>query len=377
MNPFSGFFSPKKLIYKGLATAMIPLFLIFVVFIGAVGAITNLSAQAAAVTTPTSVFGSGVGEYTGTNQNVLRYKSMVTELAGKYGMQDFVGLILAVMDQESGGQGLDPMQASEGGFNTRYPHSPGAIQDPAYSIECGIQELKQVLQYAASADGKTYSPNGPLPSPADINKISLALQGYNFGPGWFSYANGTYSQEKAQAFSTMMANKMGWRRYGDPLYVPHVLEHYAATETSASTNVLWPVPGHTNITSGFGSRWGTTHKGLDISDGSVNGAPIVAATDGVVIQASFGVAGSGYGGYGNCVAIDNGNGVITLYAHMSRIACARGQTVTAGTLIGYVGTTGDSTGPHLHFEIRLNGTAVDPLPYLQGEKQLPAAAQAA
>lgn len=362
--------SPKKIVAAVLLSTVLPLFMILVLVAGSIGAVLDPSGGAAGGVST----GVGVGQYTGTNQNVLAYQSTVETVAAKYGMQDFVGLILAVMDQESGGQGTDPMQAAEGGFNTRYPHQPNGILDPVYSIKCGVQELKQVLQYAASADGQTYSPNGPLPSPADINQISLALQGYNFGPGWFSYAAGTYSQSIAQAYSAMMAEKMGWRRYGDPLYVPHVLEHYAVSEGSAGgESLVWPVPGHTNITSGFGSRWGTTHKGIDISDGSVNGAQIVAAMGGTVIQAGFGVSGSGYGGYGNCVAIDNGNGVVTLYAHMSSIACSVGMTVSAGQTIGFVGSTGDSTGPHLHFEIRLNGTAVDPLPYLQNEQQLQAA----
>lgn len=351
----------KKAIPAVVVATVLPFFLIIVVIAGTIGGVLDQSSN----TNEGVGIGTGIGQYTGSNQNVLAYKSTVESVASRYGMQNFVGLILAVMDQESGGQGTDPMQAAEGGYNTRYPHQPNGILDPAYSIECGVQELKHALQMANSADGKTYDPNGALPSPSDIPKISLALQGYNFGTGWFAYANGTYSQATAQAFSDMMASKMGWRRYGDPLYVPHVLEHYSATEGGgAGDGLVWPVPGHTNITSGFGSRWGTTHKGIDISDGSVNGAQIVAAMSGTVIHASFGVSGSGYGGYGNCVAIDHGGGVITLYGHMSSIACSVGATVQAGQTIGFVGSTGDSTGPHLHFEVRVNGTAVDPMQYL-------------
>ena len=126
-------------------------------------------------------------------------------------------------------------------------------------------------------------------------------------------------------------------------------------------NFMWPVPSCTSITSGFGYRWGSLHKGIDISRSGIYGAAIVAADSGKVIQAGFGNYGTGYGGYGNVVAIDHGGGYSTLYAHMSRVAVSKGQQVQKGQVIGYVGSTGDSTGPHCHFEIRVNGVAKDPL----------------
>ena len=127
-------------------------------------------------------------------------------------------------------------------------------------------------------------------------------------------------------------------------------------------SLRWPVPSCTSISSGFGSRWGTTHKGIDIP--ASYGSAIVAADSGTVIQAGYGISGSGYGGYGNVVAIDHGNGIITLYAHMSSVATSAGATVAKGQTIGYVGSTGNSTGNHCHFEVRVNGTAVDPLGYV-------------
>ena len=127
-------------------------------------------------------------------------------------------------------------------------------------------------------------------------------------------------------------------------------------------SLRWPVPSCTSISSGFGSRWGTTHKGIDIP--ASYGSAIVAADSGTVIQAGYGISGSGYGGYGNVVAIDHGNGIITLYAHMSSVATSAGATVAKGQTIGYVGSTGNSTGNHCHFEVRVNGTAVNPLGYV-------------
>lgn len=127
-------------------------------------------------------------------------------------------------------------------------------------------------------------------------------------------------------------------------------------------SLRWPVPSCTSISSGFGSRWGTTHKGIDIP--ASYGSAIVAADSGTVIQAGYGISGSGYGGYGNVVAIDHGNGIITLYAHMSSVATSAGATVAKGQTIGYVGSTGNSTGNHCHFEVRYNGVARNPLNYL-------------
>lgn len=110
------------------------------------------------------------------------------------------------------------------------------------------------------------------------------------------------------------------------------------------------------ITSGFGYRWGALHPGIDI--GAPFGSPIWAARAGTVIFAGW------MNGYGNFVMIDHGGGFVTAYGHQSRIATSMGQQVVQGQVIGYVGSTGYSTGPHLHFETRVNGTPVDPMQFL-------------
>ena len=122
----------------------------------------------------------------------------------------------------------------------------------------------------------------------------------------------------------------------------------------SSAGFAWPVSGA--ITSGFGPRWGRMHEGIDIAGSS--GTPIAAAAAGTVIVAGWS------GGYGNLVVIDHGNGLSTAYAHNSSLAVAVGQTVGQGTIIAAMGTTGHSTGVHCHFEVRVNGTAVNPLGYL-------------
>lgn len=118
----------------------------------------------------------------------------------------------------------------------------------------------------------------------------------------------------------------------------------------------WPVPGYTKITSYWGD--GRGHKGLDIAGSGIYGKPIVAADSGRVIQAVH----SGWGGgYGLCAYIDHGGGYSTRYGHASKIIVNTGDVVKKGQVIGYVGSTGDSSGPHLHFEIRVNGVAKNPM----------------
>lgn len=126
-----------------------------------------------------------------------------------------------------------------------------------------------------------------------------------------------------------------------------------------SGEFTWPVPTITNVTSGFGARWGTNHRGLDISGGSSYGHTIVAADAGTVTFVKMSNVG-----YGNHLEISHGDSLSTLYAHTSEILVKAGDKVAKGQPIAKVGSTGDSTGAHLHFEIHKNGTAVDPADYV-------------
>jgi murein DD-endopeptidase MepM/ murein hydrolase activator NlpD len=129
---------------------------------------------------------------------------------------------------------------------------------------------------------------------------------------------------------------------------------YSPPASRSASGFIWPVSGP--VTSPFGMRWGRMHTGIDI--GVPYGTPIRAAASGQVIYAGW------MDGYGNLVFIDHGRGISTGYAHQSSIAVSNGQAVTQGQVIGYVGCTGHCFGPHLHFEVRVNGTPVDPLGYL-------------
>ena len=125
--------------------------------------------------------------------------------------------------------------------------------------------------------------------------------------------------------------------------------------------MTWPLPGSYTITSPFGNRLHPVlkvyklHTGVDIAGNNCNGKPVVAAADGTVIVSKYSNS------YGNYVVIDHGGGITTLYAHSSKLEVSVGQKVKAGQEIMKVGTTGYSTGPHLHFEVRENGTYVDPI----------------
>lgn len=133
----------------------------------------------------------------------------------------------------------------------------------------------------------------------------------------------------------------------------------SSTQGSGVSNgqFIWPAPGTTVITSGVGPRWGTNHNGIDISGGNAYGSPIVASDGGTVIVAVH----SGWGGgYGLHVMIDHGNGYTTVYGHASSVIVNQGDKVSQGQTIAYIGSTGDSTGPRLHFEIRNNGAICDP-----------------
>lgn len=147
----------------------------------------------------------------------------------------------------------------------------------------------------------------------------------------------------------------------------------SSSDTFVGGEWIWPVPTNGHISSGFGARtlygvydW---HTGIDIATGwgegwpYINGQAIVASNSGVVTKAQHGRTG-----YGNYVIIDHGGNNFTLYGHCSSLAVSVGQYVNQGQTIAYVGSTGNSTGPHLHFEIRLNGSCVDPAPLVSASR---------
>jgi murein DD-endopeptidase MepM/ murein hydrolase activator NlpD len=128
-------------------------------------------------------------------------------------------------------------------------------------------------------------------------------------------------------------------------------------KTPVGDMFLWPITGM--ITSQFGWRHGRVHKGIDIWNAAKAKAEIHSARAGVVVQAGYS------GNYGNLVVIDHGNGWMTYYAHLSRIAVSKGESVAAGQFLGNMGRTGNATGYHLHFEVHRDGKAINPLSVLR------------
>ena len=149
---------------------------------------------------------------------VLAHTPVIQKYASEFGIPEYVSAIQAIMMQESGGRGTDPMQASECPYNTQYPNTPGAIQDADYSIKVGIQYYADCVREAGCE------------SPQDMEKLKLSWQGYNYGNGYISWALekfGGYSEANALQFSQKQAAAHGWSGYGDPEYVPHVMRYYS------------------------------------------------------------------------------------------------------------------------------------------------------
>lgn len=302
-------------------------------------------------------FGDNTSSYVPVSAEVEAYSDTIGKYAKEYGILEYTELIKAVMMQESAGKGTDPMQSSECRFNTEYPQNAGGITDPEYSIKCGVQMLAFVLGKAGCK------------SPLDMERISLALQAYNFGEGYITWAMenyGGYTKANAGEFAKQQAIKRGTDSYGDADYVEHVLRYYPYGNFSydiidTGTGVLGlPIEGMTqgNISSHFGPRvspggiGSTDHKGLDIA--FPTGTKIYACESGTVVVAGWN------GGFGNCVIIDHGNGLQTVYGHMSKVHISKDVKVVRGQLIGEVGSTGNSTGPHLHLGVKVNGKYVNP-----------------
>ena len=305
----------------------------------------------------TFLYGSSlVGGTAAVSADVERYSDKIQKYAEQYGIPEFVSVIKCVMMAESGGRGTDVMQCSECPYNERFSNSPNSITDVDYSIEIGIKYLAECLKQAECS------------SPTDMARLSLALQGYNYGNGYIGWAQkkyGGYSQANAQEFSTMMKAKLGWSTYGNPNYVSAVLKYYLDTSMSGGGSAGWgsPFPGRdwkSVVTSEFGYRTdpvtgakGTFHAGIDI--GLPTGTVISAVKEGTVTAANYYT-----GGYGYHVIIDHGGGYKTLYGHCSTLLVNVGDRVTKGQAIAKVGNTGKSTGPHLHLNVYVNGETQNP-----------------
>ena len=233
------------------------------------------------------------------------------------------------------------------------------------AIRAEVQEKQSALRAEqARIQGQIDEANATLDALAE--DIEAALEQYTLEQAAEEEASEAVTkliaeyeeQKRREAEAAAAAARAAWEASGGGL---------GAGNASGSGSFGWPVPCSSRVTSRFGYRSdpftgaAAGHAGIDIDGFGHDGDIIVAAAGGTVISAVY----SG-GGYGNYVLIDHGNGFQTLYAHMSDLAVGSGQWVSAGETIGYLGSTGRSTGTHCHFEIRDNGTPIDPEAYFSG-----------
>ena len=220
----------------------------------------------------------------------------------------------------------------------------GALQEQVEQIGQVEQELRQLTGVEGgtpatptgnNSDGTHTGQGGPFSEKIKAEHVSEALN----------------SLEQKVA-----ARKASLEQLREAMKAQQLLVEYQ-NSMNASTPAIWPCSG--DVSSPYGLRWNGSdyHPGIDIANDS--GTPIVATADGVVTD-----AGWNSGGYGNMVDIDHGNGFMTRYAHAQAVAVSPGQTVKRGQIIAYMGSTGYSTGPHVHYEVRVNGEAVNPAGYL-------------
>ena len=164
--------------------------------------------------------GGSNSEIVSLSEEVIAYEDTIRKYAKEYDIEDYVSLLQAIMMQESGGKGNDPMQASESGYNTKYPRVPNGITEPEYSIDVGTHTFSDCVKKANVKD------------PSDTEHIYLALQGYNYGSGYIDWAIsnfGGYSKYNAQQFSDMKKQELNVSGYGDPSYVDHVMRYVGIT----------------------------------------------------------------------------------------------------------------------------------------------------
>ena len=217
-----------------------------------------------------------------------------------------------------------------------------------------------MLVLALSACGKKAPPPPPSVPSADVNKLEDCLKG-------------SLSVERATRYHTLKKGETIYRvsvmydvSVAKLIDVNNIRDH---TDIDTGTRlivpgavslngIVWPLRG--KLSSRFGPRGRRYHWGIDIP--APKGTPIKAAADGLVIASSDNL--KGFSGYGRLIIIEHGSGIRTLYAHNSKNIVKSGKCIRAGEIIGEVGSTGKSTGNHLHFEVRQNGRAVDPLNYL-------------
>ncbi len=289
------------------------------------------------------------------SSNVLKYKTAILKEMKKQGLDTkYLPVILAQVQQESSGLGIDIFQASESKYGV-----VGKIETVEESIEQGIKVWSRLIKLFEKNNMKV--------------DVKLLLQTYNFGNGYFYYIKDgglTHTKENAKKFSEKYAKIYGWSSYGDVNYPEHVLRYVSLMNSIEYNNdkLGMPFPEkkyYIKETSLYGMRFhpidkvNKMHWGLDFAEDK--GTPIRSIQDGI--------AGVVYDhpGWGNYVDVENDT-YLSKYAHMSEVLIKNGQKIKKGDIIGLVGNTGKSKGNHLHLELSIKGERVDPMYYIDKEQ---------
>lgn len=279
---------------------------------------------------------------------VQMYKNIVEDKTAKYQISEYSNIVLALLCRSSDGSSYDVMASSLFEYNTKYDKKENAIEDPTFSIDCGVQEFKYLLSSVGVKDS------------SDTENLKIVFQAYHVGREFVSFIKnkgGIYTGVLAEEYikQKQLTNKK-------PLFADDVYNLYSRL-VAVQAEFLCPVSPLT-ITSPFGTRTDPFppyaeqhHCGLDIN--GIEGQSIYASADGEVIEAVF-----SSDGYGNKIVIKHSKDYSTLYAHCSKFYVSVGDKVKKGDVIAEVGNTGKSTGSHLHFEIIFQNNCIDPLPLI-------------
>lgn len=303
----------------------------------------------------TSSFPAEVEQWRSVVRERLVYYTEVNKYPG-VDLYQFESAMLAFIWQESGGnpdvndylgnRTGDLMQSKESGFwQYDIPGDWNSLPNTTKSIDAGIRYYFDNALYWG------------VPEVTDYKNMQLLAQGYNYGINFLMFCKQTgvteWSYTLSRAYQLMRSSS---GNYGHAPYGEEWLSKYV---TSACTggSWVWPMPAGRDISSGFGARWGSFHRGIDIP--CPEGSQVVASNNGTVTYVGW------YGTGGNAVLIDCGSGIMNYYYHLSGFLVDTGDVVTAGQPIALSGNTGNSTGPHLHFGVSIDGEYVDPLTYLQ------------
>ena len=237
-----------------------------------------------------------------------------------------------------------PEQKSRQAEITELAEEARSLQSEMEKLAEREKTLRRLLDEETAEEPQKHTGQGGPAVPAEVSQVRRALEGVSRGLS----TRRENIEKLEERFQKQREEAAARARQADKM---------ARTSVPGNVPTGWPTSG--DISSPFGWRWNGSdfHPGVDIANDT--GTPIVATADGVVTAAGWNA-----GGYGNMVDIDHGNGILTRYGHASEVVVHEGQHVKRGETIAYMGSTGFSTGPHLHYEIHVNGETVNPASYL-------------